>query len=84
VAVHPSSINSGIEFREPPAGQLRACPLVIYDEITRGDTRLYVHQCTAVNPHFLPLVTSHLDILPDDDFTVYDLLSNGADGEDHG
>ena len=31
-------------------------------ELTRQETHLYVHACTAVPPHFLPLVATHLQL----------------------
>lgn len=31
-------------------------------ELTRQETHLYVHACTAVPPHFLPLVATRLQL----------------------
>jgi hypothetical protein len=35
---------------------------VIFEEVTRSESSLYVQGCTAVRPHYLPLVAAHLSI----------------------
>lgn len=80
VTIHPSSVNSGLEHIEPDLGNPRPCPLIMFEEITRGDSRLYVRQCTATKPHFLPLVASHINIVPDEDFPIQGLYGD-ADGD---
>ena len=45
----------------PAKGSPRMAPLLIFDELTRGESYLYVRQCTAVNAGALLLVASDLD-----------------------
>ena len=64
VRIHVASVNSGL--RAPagaPRGPPRTCPLLIFDEVTRQEAALVVRQCTAVNPHALPLVAARLQTL---------------------
>lgn len=36
----------------------------MFQELTRNEAHLYVHACTAVPPHFLPLVAARLQLPP--------------------
>lgn len=56
-----SSVNSGMKAARPAKGAPRMAPLLIFDELTRGESYLYVRQCTAVNAGALLLVASNLD-----------------------
>lgn len=80
VAIHPSSVNMGIDTSESSSEGPRKCNLMIFDEVTRGDARLYVRQCTEVKLHFLALVAAHLTHSPDDDFALVD-VENGHDDD---
>ena len=77
VTIHPSSINSQLAPPEPPRGQPQPCQVILFEEVTRGESQLYVRQCTAASPHALLLVAAHLGVSqedPDDD--------GGEDGEE--
>ena len=58
--IHPSSINSQLSVPEPPPGVAGDCPIILFEEITRGEAQLYVRQCTLASPHALLLVAAHL------------------------
>ncbi|KAK9835371.1 hypothetical protein WJX81_005267 [Elliptochloris bilobata] len=63
VRVHASSVNSGLSAPAAPQRRSQAprpCPLMIFEEVTRTESQLGVRQCTAVNPHVLPLVAAHV------------------------
>ena len=59
--IHMSSVNSGMKAARPAKGGPRPAPLLIFDELTRGESYLYVRQCTAVNAGALLLVAAGLD-----------------------
>ncbi|GAB4819950.1 hypothetical protein N2152v2_006996 [Parachlorella kessleri] len=65
VRIHPTSINSGLEVWQPGRGEPQFAALAFYDEITRGESFLYVKSCTAVHPHALLLVAAHVYIAAD-------------------
>ena len=68
VRVHPSSVNSQLQMPQPPEqGASHTCPVMIFDEVTRGEAMLYVRQCTAVGAHALLLVCAHLRIAPEEE-----------------
>ncbi len=41
---------------------MRFAAICIYQELTRNEAHLYVHACTAVPLHFLPLVAARLQL----------------------
>jgi hypothetical protein len=47
----------------PPATEFAA--LLFFDEITRGDSMLYIKSCTAMHPHPVILVAAHVVPAPD-------------------
>lgn len=65
--IHPSSINSQLAIPDPQQGQSHPCHVVLYDEVTRGESQLYVRQCTAASPHALLMVAAHLGVSQDED-----------------
>ncbi len=66
--MHPSSVNSQLQVPQPAEqGASHTCPVMIFDEITRGEAMLYVRQCTAVGAHALLLVCTHLRIAPEEE-----------------
>ncbi|KAK9814740.1 hypothetical protein WJX72_010718 [[Myrmecia] bisecta] len=67
ITIHPASVNSALEVPPPPPGAPRLCPVMIFEEITRGDARMYVQAATAVNPHALILVAAHMRLAQDED-----------------
>ena len=56
-----SSVNAGMKAARGGKGGPCLAPLLIFDELTRGESYLYVRQCTAVNAPALLLVASNLD-----------------------
>lgn len=67
VMIHPSSVNNQLAIPEPHQGQGHPCHVVLYDEVTRGESQLYVRQCTAASPHALLMVAAHLGVSQDED-----------------
>ena len=67
VMIHPSSVNSQLAVPEPQRGQGHPCHIVLYDEVTRGESQLYVCQCTAASPHALLMVAAHLGVSQEED-----------------
>ena len=66
VRIHPSSINNQLMVAEPPQGSSGECPIILFEEITRGEAQLYVRQCTLATAHALLLVAAHLGISQDE------------------
>ena len=65
VRIHPSSINCKLHKDvcvEGDAGRARTPVLVCYDEATRGESLLYVRECTVVAAPALILVASSLTV----------------------
>ncbi|BDA50474.1 3'-5' RNA helicase YTHDC2 [Coccomyxa sp. Obi] len=60
VKIHQSSVNCQLDAPQVPKGDPRPCPIMIFEEVTRTESVLAVRQCTAVNPHVLPLVAAEL------------------------
>ena len=60
--IHPSSINNQLTVPDPPPGSSGECPIILFEEITRGEAQLYVRQCTLASAHALLLVAAHLGI----------------------
>ena len=65
--IHPSSVNSQLAVPEPQRGEGHPCHIVLYDEVTRGESQLYVRQCTAAGPHALLMVAAHLGVSQEED-----------------
>ncbi|KAL3133848.1 hypothetical protein ABBQ32_008317 [Trebouxia sp. C0010 RCD-2024] len=66
VRIHPSSINNQLTVPDPPQGSSGECPIILFEEITRGEAQLYVRQCTLASAHALLLVAAHLGISQDE------------------
>ena len=77
VRIHQASINSSLAVPRPAprgpgggaagAGARRPpnpCPLLVFDEITRSESSLYVRSTTAVNAHALVLTAEGLGLRP--------------------
>ncbi|XP_042513629.1 DExH-box ATP-dependent RNA helicase DExH6-like [Macadamia integrifolia] len=59
VRLHPHSSNFKLSLDKS-----NSRPLVIYDEITRGDGGLYIKSCTVVGPYPLLLLATELVVAP--------------------
>ena len=73
VRVHASSVNSNLRPPPPPplskesgsgGKPLHPCPLVVFDELTRSESSLYVRQTTAVGAHPLLFVAERVSRRP--------------------
>ncbi|WOK99561.1 DExH-box ATP-dependent RNA helicase DExH6 [Canna indica] len=62
VRLHPHSSNFNLSFSKAVG-----CPLIIYDEITRGDGGMYVKNCSLVGPHPLLLLAMEMVVAPTND-----------------
>ncbi|KAI3698316.1 hypothetical protein L2E82_41773 [Cichorium intybus] len=71
VRLHPQSVNSKLTFKKKDY-----CPLVIYDEITRGDGGLHIKNCSIVGPLPLLLLATEIAVAPLDD------VSDDGDDDD--
>ena len=58
VRLHPQSINFTISLKKTDS------PLVIYDEITRGDNGMHIRNCTIVGPLPLLLLSTEIAVAP--------------------
>ncbi|KAJ4828926.1 DExH-box ATP-dependent RNA helicase DExH6 [Turnera subulata] len=56
VRLHPQSLNSKLSLKKTDQ-----CPLIVYDEITRGDGGMHIRNCTIVGP--LPLLLLATEIV---------------------
>jgi len=66
VRIHPSSINSQLSVPDSSSADSQDCPIILFEEITRGEAQLYVRQCTLASPHALLLVAAHLALSQED------------------
>lgn len=73
VRLHPQSVNSKLTFKKKDVQ-----PLVIYDEITRGDGGLLIKNCSIVGPLPLLLLATEIAVAPIDD----DSEDDDADDDD--
>lgn len=62
VRLHPHSCNFNLSFGKPSGN-----PLIIYDEITRGDGGMYIKNCSVVGPYPLLLLATEMVVAPPDD-----------------
>ncbi|CAI9275397.1 unnamed protein product [Lactuca saligna] len=81
VRLHPQSVNSKLTFKKKDY-----CPLVIYDEITRGDGGLHIKNCSIVGPLPLLLLATEIAVAPLDDVSDDedddDVSFEGSDDEE--
>ncbi|URE04822.1 R3H domain [Musa troglodytarum] len=59
VRLHPHSSNFNLSF-----GKAAGCPLIIYDEITRGDGGMYIKNCSLIGPYPLLLLAMEMVVAP--------------------
>ncbi|XP_021898474.1 DExH-box ATP-dependent RNA helicase DExH6-like isoform X2 [Carica papaya] len=62
VRLHSHSINFKLSFK-----QTNDCPLILYDEVTRGDGGMSIRNCTVVGPLPLLLFASEIAVAPSKD-----------------
>ncbi|KAF9589788.1 hypothetical protein IFM89_028723 [Coptis chinensis] len=62
VRLHPHSSNFKLSF-----DQSNSQPLVIYDEITRGDGGMYIRNCSIVGPYPLLIHATEMVVAPAED-----------------
>ncbi|KAL6616121.1 hypothetical protein ACP70R_038391 [Stipagrostis hirtigluma subsp. patula] len=62
VRLHPHSCNFNLSFSKSSGN-----PLVIYDEITRGDGGMYIKNCSVVGSYPLLLLATEMAVAPPDD-----------------
>lgn len=68
VRLHPRSCNFNLSFSKSSGN-----PLLIYDEITRGDGGMYIKNCSVVGSYPLLLLATEMVVAPpDDDSDEYD------------
>nr|XP_043639978.1 DExH-box ATP-dependent RNA helicase DExH6-like [Erigeron canadensis] len=83
IRIHPQSVNSKFSFRNQ-----NVSPLVIYDEITRGDGGLNIRNCSVIGPLPILLLATEIAVAPtddgseDDSETVYEDSDEEEDNED--
>ncbi|XP_077253368.1 DExH-box ATP-dependent RNA helicase DExH6-like [Tasmannia lanceolata] len=83
VRLHPHSSNFKLSFSKSSHG-----PLVIYDEITRGDGGMYIKNCTVVGPYSLLLLATEMVVAPahddddDDDESDEDVEASGSEEDE--
>ncbi|PON35523.1 putative ATP-dependent RNA helicase YTHDC [Parasponia andersonii] len=80
VRLHPQSINFTLSLKKTDH------PLVIYDEITRGDNGMFIRNCTIVGPLPLLLLSTEIAVAPpfdaDEDDNNNDDNESDNDNED--
>ena len=65
--VHPSSINSSLKVPDTAPGAAEDCPVILFEELTRGESQLYMRQCTLASSHALSLVAAHFSLSQEPD-----------------
>lgn len=79
VRLHPHSINFKLSF-----SKFSGRPLVIYDEITRGDGGLSIKDCSITGPYPLLLLATEMVVAPANDDNDDDDDESDEDEEDSG
>uniref|UniRef100_A0ACD5W477 Uncharacterized protein n=1 Tax=Avena sativa TaxID=4498 RepID=A0ACD5W477_AVESA len=62
VGLHPHSLNFNLSINRSSGN-----PLIIYDEITRGDGGMYIKNCSVVGSYPLLLFAKEMAVAPPDD-----------------
>ncbi|XP_008806703.2 DExH-box ATP-dependent RNA helicase DExH6-like isoform X2 [Phoenix dactylifera] len=78
VRLHPHSLNFNLSFSKSTGS-----PLIIYDEVTRGDGGMYIKNCSLAGPYPLLLLAMEMVVAPadDDDESDEDEASSGEEDE---
>ncbi|KAL4367098.1 hypothetical protein GQ457_05G017000 [Hibiscus cannabinus] len=84
VRLNTRSINSKLSRKK-----FDECPLILYDEITRGDAGMYIRSCTVIGPLPLLFLATEIAVAPikgnvygDDDGDEGDYDDDGSDDVD--
>ncbi|KAK2976169.1 hypothetical protein RJ640_019455, partial [Escallonia rubra] len=82
VLLHPHSTNFKLSFKKS-----KDRPLIVYDEITRGDGGLHIRNCSIIGPLPLFMLATEIVVAPadendDDDFDDDESDMEGADEDD--
>ncbi|KAH9624022.1 hypothetical protein KSS87_008615 [Heliosperma pusillum] len=59
VSLHPASVNAKLSFKSPGD-----CPLLVYDEVIRGDGGMHTRHCTLIGPLSLLLIAAEIVVAP--------------------
>ncbi|KAL6845214.1 hypothetical protein ACP4OV_024709 [Aristida adscensionis] len=78
VRLHPHSCNFNLSFSKPSGN-----PLVIYDEITRGDGGMYIKNCSVVGSYPLLLLATEMVVAPSDESDEEDEDSSEDEDEEN-
>ncbi|XP_058107059.1 DExH-box ATP-dependent RNA helicase DExH6 isoform X2 [Magnolia sinica] len=81
VRLHPHSSNFKLSFSK----SIHHRPLIIYDEITRGDGGMYIKKCTVVGPYPLLLLATEMVVAPahdSDDGSDDDAEDSGSEDDE--
>ncbi|KAI0497618.1 hypothetical protein KFK09_020850 [Dendrobium nobile] len=80
VLLHPHSSNFKLSFEKSAVS-----PIIVYDEITRGDGGLFIKNCSVVSPYPLLLLAVEIAVAPphdnDDDSEEDSEASSGEEDE---
>ncbi|KAI9178233.1 hypothetical protein LWI28_024187 [Acer negundo] len=76
VMLHSRSLNFKLSFRKTDD-----CPLIVYDEITRGDGSMFIRNCSVVGPLPLLLLSTEIAAAPIQDDEDADGSDDDADGD---
>eukprot|EP00250_Pteridium_aquilinum_P000849 c11023_g1_i1 orf=66-3809(+) len=82
VKIHPHSLNFNLVHEDTQ----KSNPILVFDEVTRGEAWMYIRNCTVVNPHPLLLSAIEMVVAPPDtegrDSDEDDESSDCSDAED--
>ncbi|MQM14756.1 hypothetical protein Taro_047692, partial [Colocasia esculenta] len=79
-SLHHHSSNFKLSFNRSIGGAL-----IMYDEITRGEGRMYIKSCTVVGPYPLLLIATEMAVAPSNDNEIEsdeDFETSDSEGED--
>ncbi|KAL5976174.1 hypothetical protein ACLOJK_020504 [Asimina triloba] len=76
VRLHPHSSNFKLSFSK----SFHHCPLILYDEITRGDGGMHIKKCSVIGPYPLLLLATEMVVAPPNDSDT----DSDEDAEDSG
>ncbi|KAK3183357.1 hypothetical protein Dsin_030643 [Dipteronia sinensis] len=76
VMLHSRSLNFKLSFRKT-----NDCPLIVYDEIIRGDGSMSIRNCSIVGPLPLLLLSTEIAVAPIQDDEDADGSDDDADGD---
>lgn len=64
VRIHPHSINFSLIHHNTQRQETLNKPLLVFDEVTRGEAWMYIRNCTLVKPHPLLLLATEMVVAP--------------------